>query len=135
MAHGQHTWSDEAGCGILLSPLCITHIRTTSGMTCNHSHLEAHSYGRRWAWISIISLIRHTRSKDVRRGMPSLPLDSRNSRTTSDVACNHCPRVAHTIGSRWALDAIIPCARRHGRTTSAVACHYRTWLYHRINLI
>ena len=107
MAHGQHTWSDEAGCGILLSPLCITHIRTTSGVTCNHSPLEAHSYGRRWAWISIISLIRHTRSKDVRRGMPSLPLDSRYSRTTSDVACHHCPWLAHTIGSRRALDAII----------------------------
>ena len=107
MAHWQHTWSDEAGCGILLSPLCITHIRTTSGVTCNHSPLEAHSYGRRWAWISIIALGRHTRSKDVRRGMPSLPLDSRYSRTTSDVACHHCPWLAHTIGSRRALDAII----------------------------
>ena len=104
MAHGQHTWSDEFWRGMLLSPLFITHVPTTSGVTCNHSPLEAHTVGRCWAWLAIITLGKNTLWKDVRRGMPSWPLDNRDSRTTSDVACHHCPRIVQwtiTAGFRY----------------------------------
>ena len=39
--------------------------------------------------------------------MPSSPLDSTNSRTTSGVVCHHHLWVAHTAERRWAWHAII----------------------------
>ena len=103
---GHYTRSENIGLDMPPSHLG-KHTTDDIDLECHHPIWTTQIVRRRWAWISIIALGRHTKSKDVRRGMPSLPLDSRYSRTTSDVACHHCPWLAHTIGSRRALDAII----------------------------
>ena len=77
--------------------------------------------------------------------MPSSPLDGKQGRTTSGVACHHHLWAAHTVGRRRAWHAIIgfgqhtrsndvgrgmpssPLGRTNGRMTSGVACHHRCW--------
>ena len=144
-------------------PLENTHGRTTSGMACHHRVWAAHTVerrrawhaiiafgladtvGRSWAWHAIIALGRQTRSNDIGRGMPSLPLGSTDGQTASGVACHHRLWPAHTIKRRRAWHAIIafgehtrsndvghcmpssPLGITHGRTTSGVACHHRLW--------
>ena len=61
-------------------------------------------------WHAIIAFGQHTGSNDVKSGMPSSPLGSKTSRTTSDVACHH---------RRWTSS--------HSRTVSGVACRHRSW--------
>ena len=51
-----------------------------------------------------------TRSEDIERGMRSSPLECTDDYTTSGVACDHHPWIAHT-----------------GSDTSGVACHHRPW--------
>ena len=93
-ALGLHTRSDNVGRGLPSSPLGSTHDRTTSGVACHHRlwvaqtverHRAwypiiafglAHTVRRRRVWHAIIALGRQTRSNDVDRGMPSLPLGS-----------------------------------------------------------
>ena len=82
---GQSTQSDYVGCGITSPPLDSTHNRTTLDVACHHRLLAAQTVERRRAWHAIIALGRQTRSDDVRRYMPSPPLDSTHSRTTSGV--------------------------------------------------
>ena len=96
-AHRQHTRSEDVGRGMTSSPLQSTHGRTTLGMACHHRLWAAHTVERRRMWHYIISLGRQTRSDDVRRDMPSPPLDSTHGRTTSGVACHHCLWAAHTV--------------------------------------
>ena len=85
----------------------------------------ADTVGRRWAWHAIIALGRQTWSKqrqawhaiiafgqhrssdDVGHCMPSSPLASTHSQTTSGVACHHRLWAAHTIERCRALHAII----------------------------
>ena len=83
---GLHTRLDNVGRGMPSSPLDSTHDRTTSGVACNHRLWVAHTVERRRAWHAIIALGRQTRSNNVRRGMPSPPLDSIHDRTTSGMA-------------------------------------------------
>ena len=77
--------------------------------------------------------------------MPSSPLGSTNSRTTSGVACYHHLWAAHTVERRRAWHTIIafgwqtrsndfghgmqtsPLGSTDGRTASGVACHHRPW--------
>ena len=93
----------------------------------------------------ITALGLHTRSNDVGRGMPSLPLGSTHGRTTSDVACHHSPWTANTVKGHQAWHVIItfgqhkqsddigcgipspPLDSTQGRMTSGVACHHRPW--------
>ena len=82
----QHTRSNDVGHGKTSPPFDSTHGRTTSGMAWHHRLWAAHTVERRWAWHAIIALGRQTRSYDVRRDMPSPPLDITLGRTTSGVA-------------------------------------------------
>ena len=84
-AFGQHTRSNDVGRGITSPPLESTHGRTTSGMTCHHRLLTAHSVERRQVGHAIIAVGQYTWSNDVRRGITSPPLDCTHGRTTSGV--------------------------------------------------
>ena len=106
-ALGPLTWSDDVGRGMKSLPSDTTHGRTTLGVECHHSHWVAHTVERRRAWHAIIALGRQTRSNNVRRGMPSPPLDSIHDRTTSGMACHHHLWVAHMIERRQVRHAII----------------------------
>ena len=104
---------------------------------------------QRRAWHDIFSFGQHTRS-DVRRGMPSAPLDNTHSRTTSGVACHQHLWAAQTVERRRAWHAITALGRqtrsndvRRGmpswplgntevRTASGIACHHRLWAAHTI---
>ena len=79
-----------------------THCQTTSGVTCHHCILTAHTVERRRAWHSIITFGQHTRSNYVGHGMPSSPLGSTHDQTTSGVACQHRLKAAHTVRRRGA---------------------------------
>ena len=51
----------------------------------------------------------HTRSNDVKRCMPSQPLDGKHGRMMSGVTCHHCLWTAHTVERRRAwLDITAP---------------------------
>ena len=132
------------------SPLGSTYGRMTSGVACHHRLWAAHTVERRRAWHAIIAFVQHTRSNDVRRGMPSYPLDGKHGRTTSGVTCHHRLWTAHTVERRRAWHAIIafgqhtrsnnvgrgmtspPLDSTHGRTTLGVTCHHRLWTAHTI---
>ena len=102
-----------------------SHSQTVSGVAC-HLRLSAaqmverglawhaiiavglaHTVGRRRAWHVIIALRWQTRSNDVGCGMTSSPLDSINSRMTSDVARHHRLWAAHRVERRQEWHAII----------------------------
>ena len=82
IAFGQHKRSNDVGRGMKSPPLDSTHDRTTSGVECHHRLWTAHTVERRRAWHAIIAIGKHTRSNNVRRGMPLSPLGSTNGRTT-----------------------------------------------------
>ena len=121
IALGSQTRSNDVRRGMPSSPLGSTNGRTTSGMACHHLLWAAKTVERRWAWHAIIALGRQTRSNDVRRDMPSPPLDSTHGRTTSCIACHYCLWVAHTVEQRHACMPSSPLGSTHGRTTSGVA--------------
>ena len=137
------------------------HARRRSTVCCSKAVIacEQHTVERRRAWHAIIALGQHTRSNDVGRGMPSLPLGSTHGRTTSGVACHHSPWTANTVERCRAWHANIafgqhrrshdvgrgmpssPLGRTHSRMTSGVACHHclreahtveRRWAWHAI---
>ena len=74
-AFGQHTRSNDVGCGMPSSPLGSRTDRTTSGVACHHSPWTTNTIEQRRALHAIIALGRKTRSNDVVRGMPSSLLD------------------------------------------------------------
>ena len=137
-----HSWSDDVGRGMTSLPLDTTHGRTTSDVECHHSHWVAHTVERRRAWHAIIALGRQTRSNNVRREMPSPPLDSIHDRTTLGMACHHYLWAAHMIERRRVRHAIITFRQHiqsndvgrgmtsphldymHCQTTSGVARHH-----------
>ena len=61
--------------GMPSPPLDNAHGRTTSGVVCHHGLWTAHTVERHQAWQAIIALRWQTRSNNVRRGMPSSPLN------------------------------------------------------------
>ena len=80
---------------------------TTSGVACHHCLWAAETVERCLAWHVIIALERQTGSNDVRRHIPSQPLDSIYGRTTPGVACHHLFWAADTVERRRAWHAII----------------------------
>ena len=134
------------------SPLGSTRGRTTSGVACHHHLWAAHTIDRRRVWHAIIALWQHTQSKDVGRGMTSLPLDSTHGRTTSGLACHHRLWATHTIKRRLAWHDITtfgqhtrsndvgcgmispPLDRTQGRMTSGVTCHHHILTAHTVGL-
>ena len=137
-ALGLHTRSDNVGRGMPSSPLGSTHDRTTSGVACHHCLWVAQMVERRRAWHDITALGLHTRLDNVRRGMPSSPLDSTHNRTTLGVACNHRLWVAQMVERRrawhditalglhtqskdvWCGMPSLPVGNTHDRTTSGM---------------
>ena len=87
-ALGQHTWLDYVRRGMTSPPLYSTHGRTSSGVACHHRLWATHTIERRLAGHAIIAHGRQTRSNDVRRDMPSPPLDNTHGQTTSVVECH-----------------------------------------------
>ena len=80
IAFGQHTQSNDIGRSMTSPPLEYTHGRMTSGVTCHHLIWTAHTVERRRAGHAIIAYGWQTRSNEVRRDMPSPPLDSTHGR-------------------------------------------------------
>ena len=80
-------------------PLDNTHGRMTWGVEYHHRLWAAHTVEGRRAWHAITAFGQHTRSNDVGHGMPSSPLGSTHSRTTSGVAFHHHLWTTHTVGN------------------------------------
>ena len=114
-AFGQHTRSNDVGRDMPTPPLDSPHGRTTSSMAFHYRLWAAHTVERRWAWHDITAFGQHTRSNDVRRDMPTPPLDSPHGRTTSSVAFHYRLWAAHTVEQRLAWHAII-AFRKHKRS-------------------
>ena len=106
-ALGLHTQSNDVGCGMQSSPLGSTESRTASGVAFHHRPWTANMVERCEAWHAIIAFGQHRRSDSYRRCMPSSPLASKHSRTTSGVACHHRLWAAHTIKQCQALHSCI----------------------------
>ena len=131
-AFGQHTRSIDVERGIPLSPLGSTHGRTTSGVACHYCLWAAQTVERRQAWHDITVLGLHTRSKNVGRDMPSLPLDNTHGQMTTSVACHYPLWAAHTVELRRRCMPLSPLGSTNGRTTSGVACKHRLWAAHTV---
>ena len=117
IAFGKHTRSNEVGHGMTSTPLDNTYDQTTSGVTCHHRLWTTHTVKWRRAWHAIIPFGQHTRSNNVRCGIPSWPLDSTLDRTTSGVACHHSPWTANTVERCRAWNTII-AFRQHTRSNN-----------------
>ena len=110
-----------------LSNLDCTHRWMTSGESCYHLPYAAHTVGRHGALNAIIALGQHTRSDDVRRGMPALTLGSTHGWTMSSVEC------INSLGKHTRSDYIrrgmqsSPLGNTHSRTTLGVASHHLPW--------
>ena len=115
IAFGQHKWSNDVRRGMPSYPLDGKHGRTTSGMTCHHRRWTVNTVERRRAWHAIIAFGQHTRSNDVRRDMPTPPLDSPHGRATLSMAFHYRLWAAHTVERRLAWHAII-AFRQHKRS-------------------
>ena len=88
ITYGQHKRSNDIGHGIPSSPLDTMHVRTTSGVACQHCLWAAH--GRKTSsGHDITSFKQHTRSNNVERDMPSPPLENTHGRTMSSATCHH----------------------------------------------
>ena len=132
------------------SPLGSTHCRTmsgfachqrlwtslhswiASGVACHHRPWTANTIGRRRAWHAIIAFGQHRRSDGVGRGMPSSPLGSTHSLTTSGVACHHRHWQAHTVERCRAGHDITALGHHTRSSTSGMAWHHRPWIVHTI---
>ena len=73
IAFGQHTRSNDVGCGMRSPPLDRTQGRMTWGVTCHHHIWTTHTVELPRAWNDITAFGHHTRSNNVERDMPSLP--------------------------------------------------------------
>ena len=127
---------------MLSSPLDITYDRKISGVACPHVHSAADMVGWPPAWDAIIAFGQHTwwdkiafyafipirkytRSDDVRRDMPSLPLDNTHGGMTSAwysiIALGQHIRLENV---RQGMKSRL-LSRTHDGTTSGVAVHHR----------
>ena len=106
IAFWKHKQSNHVGRGMPTSPLGSTHGRTTSGMACQHHLWEAQTVERRREWHANITFGQHTRSNNVGRSMPALPLGSTRSKD---------------VGRGMTSP---PLNSTHGRTMSSATCHH-----------
>ena len=123
--------------------------RMTTGITCHHCPLAAHTVGLCWvwrpssplditydrgrrAWNGIITFGLHIQWDDVWHFMSLSHLGSTHGRITSGIAC-HLALGQHT----WSDD--VECGmplslldNTKDRTSSGVACHHRPWAAHTV---
>ena len=127
-----------------------THGRMTSSMACHHLFLTTHTVIQHRVRFAIIALGLHTRSDNVKRGMPTWALGSINGRTTLGVTCHHRPWAAHTVRffRAWQARMVLwrhthlddidrcmpssPLGSTFFRMTSGMACHNRPWETHTV---
>ena len=112
---GKHTPLGNAGRGIPSTPLESIHDPMKSGVAYYHRPMTEHMIRPRRALHAHMALGRQTWPNNVRRDMPSPPLDNSNGRTTSGVESHH---------RLWNSS--------HYRTASAVACHHCPWATHAV---
>ena len=134
IAFGKHKRSNHVGRGMPTSPLGSTHGRTTSGVTCQYRLWDTHTVERRRAWHDITSLGQRTQSNDVRRDMPSPPLESTQGRTTSGVACHHHLWEAQTVERHRAWHTIIAPVRRTLSNDVGCGMPHRLWAANTVGL-
>ena len=120
-AFGQHTWSNDVGRIMPSSPLGSTNGRTRSHVACHHLLWAAQTVEQCWVWHAIIALGWQTRLNDVRRDMPSPPLDSTHGRTASGVACHHRHWAAQMVERRRAWHAITALGQQRRSAILGVA--------------
>ena len=134
IAFGQHTRSNDVGHDIASPLLYNTHSRTTLGMACHHRLWAAHTVERRRVLHAIFTFWLYRRSNDVRRDMPSPPLDSTHDRTTLGMACHHHLWAAQMVIRRRPWNAITALGQHtqskdvgHGMTSPPLdSTHGRT---------
>ena len=78
-----HTRSKDVGRGMPACPLCSSHGLMTSDVECHHRLWTTYMVARDSACYAIITIGKHTRSDDVGRDMPFLPLYSTHYGMTS----------------------------------------------------
>uniref|UniRef100_A0A494G8J7 Uncharacterized protein n=1 Tax=Solanum lycopersicum TaxID=4081 RepID=A0A494G8J7_SOLLC len=123
---------------------------TTSGVACNTRPWAAHTVNLRRAWHYIIAFGKHTRSKDVRRGMLSSPLGSipvERHRAWNEITALRQHERSGMSGAWYAIIALgwqtrsndvglgmpsPPLDSKHDRTTSGLKCHHRLWTAHSV---
>ena len=123
----QHLWSNDVGRDMPSLPLDSTHGRTTSGVACQHRLKAAHTVERRRAMHDITAFGQHTRSNDVRSGMPSSPLGSTHGRMTSAwhaIIAHGRKTRSNDVGRKMPSS---PLGSTNGQTASCVAFHRRPW--------
>ena len=79
----------------------------TLSVACDCCPWNAHKYGQRPSWNSIISLKHHTRLDDIGFRMQQRPLDNTHSHTTSSMAFHHSNWIIHMVEQRQSWNAII----------------------------
>ena len=129
---GQHTWSDDVGYGMPSSSLGSTNGRTTPMWHANITFWAAHTVERRQAWHASIAFGKHTRSKDVERGMTSPPLDSAHGRTTSGATSHQRLWKAHTVERRRVWHAIITFGQHKQSDRQTRLNDVRRGIYYRL---
>ena len=86
IALGRQTWSNDVGRGMPSLPFGSTGGQTASGVACHHRLWALQTVEHRRPWNAIVALGRQTQYNDVKRDMPSPPLESTHGRTTLGVA-------------------------------------------------
>ena len=102
ISFGQHTQSNDVGCGLTSPHLESIHGRMTVVVKCHHRLSTTHTVERRRACHAIIAFGQHKQSNEVGRVMPSSPLGSTNGRMTLRLACHHRLEAAQTVEQRRA---------------------------------
>ena len=125
IAHGHHTRSEDVRRGMPACPFGSSHGLMTSGVGCHHRLWTTYMVARDHACYAIITIRKHTRSDDVGRDMPCLPLDSTHRGMTSAWY------VIIAVGQHIRLKNVRrdmpswPFSKRHSRTTSGMKGNHR----------
>ena len=127
IALGHHTQSYNVVRGMPAWPLGSPHGWMMLGVGCHHRLWTTYLVGRDRACYAIIAIGKHQWSDDVRRNMPSLPLDNSHGGMISAWYA------IITLGQHIRLENVrrgmqsCTLDRTYGRTTSSLESHYRPW--------
>ena len=96
------TRSYDVGRGMPSSPLSSSQGRDMSGEACHHIPWTTYTVEKRRAFHAIVVFGLHTKSDDVRHGMPTCPLGSKHCLTTSGKTFHHRPWTTYKVRRRRA---------------------------------